>query len=251
MRKIYTGFVSDPSIQQPLTTKSLDFLHGGQSQMVYAICKSIIQNSGRTYSTSVPYLFSSDSNAGFTSDGVVFFNGELYVMTENTGGLAYAIVDTTPDPIADPVTFSDSVARDVHNNRYLTYQASSVGALFAVVDIVSVNVPNTTIIPSFSNTWLSSITPRYSKGANGMVTLDGVVHKTGVINSGNQLIVTLPSGFRPTSDRAFSVFLNDSPDKKNGIVYVGSNGEVKIELAQITHSTDTFVSFDGISFYTD
>jgi hypothetical protein len=144
MKTINTSFVSDPSIQQPLTTKSLDFLQSGNKQALAVICRNIIKNHGLTYSASVPYLLSDPMFSPivpFTGDGTIFFNDEIYILQENTAGGTYATIDTTPDGTADPLLFSDLVNRNVHNNRYLTFTNTLAGSLFAMADIVDVSVP--------------------------------------------------------------------------------------------------------------
>jgi len=250
MRKIDVSQIVDPSIQQPFTGLSLAFLQDGNSQMVYAICKSVIQNSGRTYSASVPYLFSSDSNTGSTSDGVVFFNGELYVMNENTAGDPYAIVDTTPDPVADPLLFTDAVNRNVHNNRYLTYQVSGTGALFAIADIVNIAAPTTTAITSFLNSWTATAnTPKYSKAANGLVSLRGIFTKSGAITS--SVMTNLPVGYRPSQNMAFIVYLNDSTVIKSCEISIATGGDITMDATNVAGSTTTLVGLDGVNFYTD
>lgn len=160
MKQIYTGYVVDPSIQQPYTAKSVDFLREGDREMVSVLCRNIISNRGLTYQSTIPYYISGTTGlVGFSSDGAIFFNDELYIMRENTAGLDYCYIDTTPDPVADPVMFTDSISRNVHNNRYLAFTGTLAGSLFAVTDIVNVFTPPTpTVIPkpvyayqSFSN----------------------------------------------------------------------------------------------------
>lgn len=148
MKQIYTGYVVDPSIQQPYTAKSVDFLREGDREMIAIIIRNIISNKGLMYSTSVPYFVSGTSNlVGFPTDGAIFFNDELYIMRENTAGLDYCIIDTTPDPVADPVMFTDSISRNVHNNRYLTFTNVASGSLFAIADIVGINLTAPTVVP--------------------------------------------------------------------------------------------------------
>jgi hypothetical protein len=144
MKNINTSFVSDPSIQQPFTTKSLDFLQSASKQVIAVICRNIIKNHGLTYSASVPYQLSGPMVSPivpFNGDGTVFFNDEIYILQENTSGATYATIDTTPDGTADPLLFSDLINRDVHDNRYLTFTNTLAGSLFAVADIVDVSVP--------------------------------------------------------------------------------------------------------------
>lgn len=150
MKTINTSFVLDPSIQQPLTTKSLDFLQSGNKQALAIICRNIIKNHGLTYSATVPYYLSGPMSSPivpFTGDGTVFFNDEIYILQENTASALYAIIDTTPDATADPLLFSDLVNRNVHNNRYLTFTNTLAGSLFAVSAIVDVSIPVTLLKP--------------------------------------------------------------------------------------------------------
>ena len=142
MKNINTSFVSDPSIQQPFTTKSLDFLQSGNKQALAIICRNIVKNHGLTYSATVPYLLTINMNSPivpFNGDGTVFFNDEIYILQENTSSALYAVIDTTPDATADPLLFSDLVNRDVHDNRYLTFTNTLAGSLFAIADIVDVS----------------------------------------------------------------------------------------------------------------
>jgi len=150
MKTINTSFVSDPSIQQPLTTKSLDFLQSGNKQALAVICRNIIKNHGLTYSASVPYLLSGPMFSPivpFVGDGTVFFNDEIYILQENTASATYATIDTTPDGTADPLLFSDLVNRNVHNNRYLAFTNTLAGSLFAISAIVDVSIPITLLKP--------------------------------------------------------------------------------------------------------
>ena len=150
MKTINTSFVLDPSIQQPLTTKSLDFLQSGNKQALAIICRNIIKNHGLTYSATVPYLLTTNMLSPivpFNGDGTVFFNDEIYILQENTASALYAIIDTTPDATADPLLFSDLVNRNVHNNRYLAFTNTLAGSLFAISAIVDVSIPVTLLKP--------------------------------------------------------------------------------------------------------
>lgn len=141
MKKINTGFVVDPTIQQPFTTKSLDFLQMNSKEMIYAICRNLVTMSGRTYSPTVPYFIAQNNMGIITSDGFIFFNDELYVLDENTASLPYLIVDTTADATYDPLLFTDNVSRNVHNNRRLTFTSTLAGSLFADADVVDIKKP--------------------------------------------------------------------------------------------------------------
>lgn len=133
-KRITTFHVSDPTIQQPFTTKSLDFLQDGILEITNGIIKNLIQRRGLVYSASVPYLVAKGTGI---YDRYYFFNGELYRAT-GVNNLPYAHINTSADAVADPLLFSDNVNRDVHNNRYLTINNTSSGALFAMADVIDV-----------------------------------------------------------------------------------------------------------------
>lgn len=134
MKRINTSYVSDPTIQQPLTTKSLDFLQDGILEITNGIIKNMIQSRGFIYSASVPYLVAYGTGI---YDRYYFFDGELYRAT-GVNNLPYAHINTSADAVADPLLFSDNVNRDVHNNRYLTFNVLPTGALFALADVIDI-----------------------------------------------------------------------------------------------------------------
>lgn len=133
MKRINTSYVSDPTIQQPFTTKSLDFLQDGILEITNGIIKSMIQSKGFIYSASVPYLVA--KGAGIY-DRYYFFDGELYRAAGFNN--LYAHINTFADAVADPLLFSDNINRDVHNNRYLTINSTATGALFAMANVVDI-----------------------------------------------------------------------------------------------------------------
>lgn len=137
MKKIDVSQIVDPSIQQPFTGLSLAFLQEANKEMIYAVCRNIIVSHGHTFSATTPYFISADNYGGITGDGYVFYGNELYRTSENVAGYDYAIVDTTPDSVADPVLFTDSVNRNVHGNRYITYTPTASGALYNVNDVIN------------------------------------------------------------------------------------------------------------------
>lgn len=249
MKKINTSYVVDPSILQPFTTKSLDFLQNGNKEMIEALCRNIISFQDYSYNTTTPYLIG-NINTPFPSDGVVFFNGELYIMTENTAGLTYATIDTTPDSVADPLLFTDSITRAVHNNRYLSYTNTLAGSLFAVSDIVSTTKRTNISISGYLNGWVANTSPIsnpiYTKTFR-RVKLSGIVSLSGSI-SGKQNIFTLPVGYRPSEIRVFPCWISDSGPAKVGILSVDTTGIVSILTSSFSGTTTNLVCFDSAIF---
>jgi hypothetical protein len=252
MRKIDVSQIVDPNIQQPFTGLSLDFLQTGTKQMVFALCWNIIKSKGFTYSATVPYYIAATADAGFTSDGVVFYGGELYLMTENFAGLQYAVIDTTPDATADPLLFTDNISRNVHNNRYLSYSASATGALFDVNNIVNAMVsfmPAITVgsggsAPSFQNSWAASTAVKFRKNIDGLLSLEGVATKA---TTSGGTIFTLPVGYRPSVQKYISCYLVQAGAIVTEFLIVDTNGDVSINFAPSATNTDLYLN--GINFY--
>jgi hypothetical protein len=214
MKTINTSFVLDPSIQQPLTTKSLDFLQSGNKQALAIICRNIIKNHGLTYSATVPYLLTTNMLSPivpFNGDGTVFFNDEIYILQENTASALYAIIDTTPDATADPLLFSDLVNRNVHNNRYLAFTNTLAGSLFAISAIVDVSIPVTLLKPLIAyatsvpvTAISSSITVKFNNEETDAGTINNT--STGAITPaklGNYLMSVNLSGSLAAAGSAF------------------------------------------------
>ena len=253
MRKIDVSQIVDPNIQQPFTGLSLDFLQTGEKQMIFAICQNILKSKGFAYSATVPYLISPTSNAGFTSDGIIFYGGELYIMRENVASLQYTVIDTTPDATADPLLFTDNVSRNVHNNRYLTFSASATGALFDfnnIVDATGLYQPATVVgsggsAPAFGSGWTAVDGVAFRKSGSGLIALNGSLQKT---TNPTGVMFVLPTGYRPlTYDRYFPVYILQGATIASAILVIDTSGNVG--LLNPSASANTYVYLEGISFF--
>ena len=253
MRKIDVTQIVDPLIQQPFTGLSLDFLQEGNKQMMFAICQNIIKSHGLTYNVSVPYLISATSNTGFTCDGVVFFNDEIYIMRENFASLTYATIDTTPDATADPLLFTDSINRNVHNNRYLEFTNTLSGSLFAIADIINITghqVITTITVGSggsasaFHNSWGQSVAVKFRKNIDGLVSLEGIATKA---TTSSGVIFTLPVGYKPTTQKYIACYLAQAGAIVTEFLVINTNGDVNLNYSP--SSANTYLYLDGINFY--
>ena len=128
MNRIYTGFVSDPNIQQPFTAKSLDFLQDSIKEAVKANCYGKIGGSLAGYQqiTGGAIIFGCNySGSGNTIyNGFILWQDELFYFPGAMGLLVYSnvpvvVLDETNDASIDPVEFSDNVFRSVHKIRRL------------------------------------------------------------------------------------------------------------------------------------
>lgn len=132
MNKIITTAVVDPSIQQPFTTKSLDFLQNKDQVFADAIAKCLAPYS---YDNGDPIVLAGCERSGTGTPytyafGFVYWNNEIFAF--DGGNATITTTDSfklavTNDPTADPLTFTDGIARNVHNIRKLVPVDTSVG----------------------------------------------------------------------------------------------------------------------------
>jgi hypothetical protein len=105
-----------------------------------------------SYLTNTAYRLWGLVNNGNTTDynisaGAVFYNGEVYlvdtaVFSAAVGETAVAVIVTTyfQDPTADPVTFTDGGARNVHEIKKIKFQSGLSGS--GIADFASLKRAN-------------------------------------------------------------------------------------------------------------
>ncbi len=191
MKYINTGFISDPTIQQPFTGPSLDFVQEGVKELIFGLCRAIVANHGIGYVSTTPYLITGDFSP---YDGYVFFQGELYRMKENVTGYPYAYLDTTPNATYDPLTFTDGIMRNVHNERYIDWQPGVTGSMFNQSDIVNVATPYDLVAPNFASYTDGAMS---SSGTTIAVIFTGGTNTTNGVNynSGTGIYQVTKTGF--------------------------------------------------------
>lgn len=95
MKSIFTGYILDPSIQQPFTGPSLDFLQGNTKDLAVAFAKGQLQKAGLSYSLTTPYnIYNNNliSNPFFDYRGNWITNNEWVIannqatITASSGG---------------------------------------------------------------------------------------------------------------------------------------------------------------------
>lgn len=120
MKKISTNQIISQTSKQPFTGRSLKFLQDARDENDAAIIKGIITSNLGGYSLTVPYVISgcvvSDSGKDVT-DGEIFYGGKFYQVTgvNGTTNVAQFVLTKTQDATADPLLFSDSVSKNVHD----------------------------------------------------------------------------------------------------------------------------------------
>lgn len=178
MKKIDTTQVTDPSILQPFTARSLKFLQDATAEDVAGIIKSIVTSNLGSYSLTVPYVISgcvvSDSNKDVTA-GEIFYGGKYYETTavNGTTNVAQFILTLSQDATADPVIFSDSSAKNVHNiYKYVATDTATLGD-FDATDLVSLYGSKTFSLINPSNVTISNTSFIDLSGASYTTPNDG------------------------------------------------------------------------------
>ncbi len=145
MNNIKTSDIVDPSIQQPFTGPSLAFLQAAYTESIYGLAVGIVgDNMEAQQQGGAGVVVSGCVRQGFMGDvisgGYVLYNNELFYMNLQVGMNSYTdvpvVILSASQGANDPVTFSDGIARNVHNVRQLVIvdQPSGTG-LFDLDDI--------------------------------------------------------------------------------------------------------------------
>jgi hypothetical protein len=232
----------------PYKVESKAFMQDANKEMIAALCINIITNHGLTYSGTTPYLITTSNvitPIGIylpNSDGAVFYNGELYLMLENTG-LTYAVIDNSINTAADPTTFSDGTTHNIHKNRYLNFTNTSAGSLFAVADIVDLTKANTQSL-SFLNSWSASESVLVYKQVFNKIEFKGSVSKA---TTSGGVIFNLPVGYRPSVQRYIPITLLQSSTVVQDVLIVEVLGDCY--LLNTPTASSTLAILNGISFY--
>lgn len=151
MKTINTSNVLDPSVLQPFTARSLRFLQESKEDDVAAIIKSIVISNLGTYSLTTPYVISGcnvTSGGMVVTAGEVFFRGKYYQTTAivGTSYVARFFLTKTQDPTADPLIFSDSSSKNVHDIYKYVPSDVATGGDFTASDLVNLYGTGTTTI---------------------------------------------------------------------------------------------------------
>ena len=135
MRKINTSNVNN-TVGMPIKSGSIDHLQLAYQEALTALTNSII---GRLPDTSNCYVLYGCVNTGSGSTytisaGAIYYNGEIYLVSAASftvaGGQTAVLSFSTTyySTNADPVTFTDGVARNVHQIRSIAIAAATSGS---------------------------------------------------------------------------------------------------------------------------
>ncbi len=97
---------------------------------------------------------------------------------------------------------------------------------------------------TMANSWVAYggnfATPQYTKGADGLVSLKGLI-KAGTATSGT-VMATLPSGFRPSATILYAGYSTGAYAR----IDINSSGDILFRTG-----SNSWLSLDGITFYAD
>ncbi len=165
MKNIDISQIVEPTALQPFTANSLKFLQDYNTEDKAAIIKGLVISNLGSYSLTVPYVISgcvvSDSNKDVTA-GEIFYGGKFYETTavNGTTNVARFILTKTQDSTADPLIFTDSSSKSVHDiYKYVATDVAS-GGDFISTDLVSLyGVSKITFENRSVNQSTTSLTP--------------------------------------------------------------------------------------------
>lgn len=145
MKKIDITQIVSPSSKQPFTANSLDFLQNALDEDKASLVKALIISNLGSYSLTTGYIISgcvlSDSNKDITA-GEIFYGGKFYETTAVNGvtNPCCLVLTKTQDAIADPLTFTDGVTKNVHNIYKFVATDATVGSHLGVTDILGTSL---------------------------------------------------------------------------------------------------------------
>jgi hypothetical protein len=253
MKNLLTNSITT-SVGFPVKSGTLDFLQTASSEMLIAIARSIV---GKGYSASTPYALYGCNNTGSGSsyvieEGAILWNGVLYLVPAVTftltgGNSVYVITSTSyvTSSVADPVTFTDGVARSVHaDTKMSVYQnalAPSPTAGFSYSGLKYLNQISDTLSLTTNFSVYSGLTPKVSL-SNNIVTFSGVI----LIGNPTlpETIATLTSNYYPSSTKYITATLIDSTGQFiTAILKISTSGVLSLE--------DTSALYGGYNIYLD
>lgn len=260
MKNLLTNSIST-TVGFPVKSGTLDFLQTASSEMLNALGRSII---GKDFSSSTPYALYGCNNttAGGTGtlytiqEGAILWNGVLYlcpggVITLPAGSTVYITKYTSyvTSAVADPVTFTDGVARNVHQDTTMLVSYSAIApsptagfeysSLEFAIQIIAKSLTPTT---NYTNSGL-----RYYRNRDGVIMLDGYITCT-ASSAINQTIATLPVGYRPAYSQIFSANKRDSSGGVLPVVLrILFTGELQIYAGTSFALNDT-IPLTGLQF---
>jgi hypothetical protein len=246
MKKIDLSSIAT-NVGMPIKSGVMSHLQSAYQEVIDAIVKGSIGGSYDPTKFYVLYgcLNSTTAPIYTVSAGAIFFNGEIYLVdaftfTATGSNVAVGTITTTffSGANADPITFTDSVARNVLQIRKIVFSAGASGSGDVdFEDMIYINEEKlfigTTGAPAFLNTWanLNSGLALYIQKTGFDVVISGAIQK-GTFSTSTSFIFNLPLKYRPIRNEIFTVaveYLDTNNHVGTGILSVNaSTGDVSI-----------------------
>lgn len=135
MKKIDISQIVSPSSKQPFTANSLKFKQDYDAENYAALVKSLIISNIGSYSLTTPYVISGCVLSGTynITAGEIFYGGNFYNVTALSSSVnpIRLILTKTYDATADPLTFTDGVAKNVHEIYTYVSTDITIGGILA------------------------------------------------------------------------------------------------------------------------
>ena len=132
MKRILTNQISDPTVQQPFTGPSLNFVQDAFKETITSLGSELQYDPSKPSVLSGLHITQSNDGTTIFTSGCVAYNGDVYIVDSYTGITAFGTGDTfvlsasTTDPLG-PVIFSDGVPRTVFQDTKLKIVQGTTG----------------------------------------------------------------------------------------------------------------------------
>lgn len=241
-------------------------------QFIQALQKTYKRSTGVKTISSATALTNNDRNKLIYCNGASSYivnllnsnnllDGESVIITNaNTGGLDIRVASGSSDSIGDlgnfqflvPASTFVSYIELILDKPSQTWILSNFYFKESAFVINKITVGSGGSAPAFVSPWASGMSlpdVKFFKDEKGFVHLTGAA-SISVALSGNEIIFTLPTGYRPTEDMSVAVPVVDDSSIAIGSLIIQSDGTVIINPGNLTASTNLTVNFDCIDFYT-
>ncbi len=250
MKKIDTSTIA-AGVAYPPSKKGFDFLQQSYQQILAAIAQGLGGQAVVGGAYALYGCVETDLGAGNFSytEGYIYDSVTeevFYFPAVASIAIATAPVLTitiTPDPVADPTTFTDGSSQNVHDVRTLVVSDGALGSAdINFDDVIQLN-----------GVWLANDANTSYRRTGGAVYLNGLAGAVGTAMGNATTSFTLPVGYRPK----VAVTLATVPfyDTVGATFPINGSGTLTIATdGKITHSSLTgagtarFISLQGISF---
>lgn len=185
-------------------------------------------------------------------EGAIFFNGEIFyspfqLISDPVGPDVFIanILTTQYTTDADPVIFSDSVARNVHNDRTVQYTVglTTTGTIGDYDNFEKINdfSEDVTLGSGFTNLATYNNAGYKIQGAD--VELCGTI--TGTLGGATTTLLTLPPRARPLTTGRVGIVYVDASSMTMQQLLINTDGTIDMPTSS---SSVAFIFLDGIKF---